>query len=539
MCVTKSARENIIKGTMILIVGNVVVKIIGALFKLPLANIIGADGMGLYNASFIIYDIFLVLATAGYQLAVSKLVANSSAQGDPGEALKIFKVSRNCFFVIGLIFTLIMFVGARLFSDLIGNSRAYYSILVLSPAVLFVALMCAYRGYYQGTNDMIPTTISQIIEAILRLLVGLSIAWYLKAQGYDMQIVAAGSLIGITFGEFSSTFTLAMMHRYRMKKRRMTVKCGVSSRKIIKSLITTSLPIGIGVIIISIINMLDNAVVMHRLQHIGYTETQANILYGTYNMAFTIFSLPITVVSALQMSVFPILSYAYACKYYKRVAKISQASLRLAMLMAMASSAAFISLAGPFTNLLYFNQPEAVKIVTPLLMLLAPSAVMFALSMLTTTILFSIDRLIAPPRAMIVGGIVSLISNWFLIGNPNIGIYGAPVGIFVGYTITTVLNMLEITRHQFVKISFEHIFVKPIVPALVMALAGNLTFSLTRPSLGYIKASFLSIALSLFSFVIVLFLNNSISRSDLLILPSGKKVASFFERLHLIPREYG
>ena len=532
----KNAGGNIVKGTMVLIIGNVVVKIIGALFKLPLANIIGADGMGLYNASFIVYDIFLVLSTAGYSLAVSKMVANSSAHGDPGEAIKIFRVSRNCFFVIGLFFSLVMFFGARTFSELIGNTRAYYSILVLSPAVLFVSLMCAYRGYYQGTNDMIPTTISQVTEAVCRLIVGLAFAWFLKSRGYGTPVVAAGSIVGITLGEFSSTFTLAMLHRHRMKRRRHCKKSTTPSGKILSTMFSTSLPIGIGIIIISVINMLDNSIMMHRLQFIGFSETQANTLYGTYNMAFTVFSLPITIVSALQVSVFPILSYAFAQKSYYRVARTAQASLRISMIVAMASAALFLSLSSPIINIMYFNQPAAVKVSAPLLMLLAPSAVMISLSIMTATILQSIDKLVVPARSMIAGGTACLVSNWFLIGNPNIGIYGAPVGIFICYTITAILNAIEIKRSKLVKISFKNLFYATFLPAAVMAAAGAAAFSLTAGPFGLIASTLLSILLGTVSFALVLLLNEGITRSDLVALPHGKKAAVFLERLHLLAR---
>lgn len=536
ICLAKKAGGSVVKGTLILIVGNIIVKIIGALFKLPLANIVGADGMGLYNASFIVYDIFLVLATAGYPLAVSKMVAGSSAHGAPEEAIKIFKVARSCFFFIGLTLSVIMFCGAKTFAHLIGNTRAYYSILVLSPAILFVSLMSAYRGYYQGTNDMIPTTISQVIEAICRLVIGLSLAVILKMKGFDAQIVAAGSIVGITLGEFSSTFTLAMLHKYRMRKRKPArKKCQLSSRDIISKMFATSTPIGIGIILISLINMLDNSVVMHRLQYIGYSEYQANVLYGTYNMAFTVFSLPITIISALQTSVFPILTYAYACKNYSRVSRIAQVSLRIAMIAGIASAALFLSLATPIISLIYFKQPSAVRIVIPLLTLLAPSAIMFTLTMLTSTILFSVDKLLAPTCSMIAGGAVCLVSNWFLVGCKGIGIYGAPIGLFICYTITSVINILQIRRVKSIKLSYRNIAGKPLLPAILLGVTGAATYTFTVNAFGVIRASFFSILLATVSFFIALFLNNSITRSDLMMLPHGKKMVKLFDRLHLLP----
>jgi stage V sporulation protein B len=528
--------RNLVKGTLVLIVGNIIVKILGALFKLPLANIVGADGMGLYNASFIVYDIFLVLSTAGFPLAISKMVSKASALGKDSEALKIFTVSRNLFLIIGIACSIIMLAGSKLFSELIGNTRSYYSIMALAPAVVFVSLMSAYRGYYQGTNDMIPTTISQIVEAICRLVIGLSLSWYLKQAGYGIEIVAVGAIVGITIGEFSSTFALGLIHHFKVKKNTSKLKCNTSSITIIKTMFATSIPIGISTLIIAVINMLDNSVVMHRLQYIGYTEKQANILYGCFNMAFTVFSLPITVVAALTISVFPVLSYAYACKDYRRVSKAASASLRMAMIASTAAAAMFLSLSYPIVQLLYFKQPQDAAVAAPLLMIMGPSAIAISMTMLTTCILQSIDKLLLPSRSMIIGGIVCLVLNWFLVGNKAIGIYAAPVGIFVCYTITSILNMLAIRKSGQIKISYKNLFYKPLLPAVIMAFTGIIAFKATVASLGLLKSAAVSILFCLFNYTLVLFLNNSIDKQDLLMLPKGKVIANVLEKIRLLPK---
>lgn len=530
---SKKEGRNAVKGTLVLIVGNLIVKIIGALFKLPLANIIGADGMGLYNASFIVYDIFLVLATAGFPLAISKMVAGSAARGETGDAVQIFRVARRTFLLIGSVFMGIMFSGARLFSQLIGNTRTCLSIMVLSPAILFVSVMCAYRGYYQGTNDMVPTTVSQIIEAICRLVVGLSLSWYLKARGYDMPVVAAGALVGITVGEFSATFGLALIHHQRRRHRPRPRARRMTTRHILTTMFRTSIPIGIGTIVISLINMLDNVVVMHRLQAIGYTETQANTLYGTYNMAFAVFSLPVTIVSALQTAVFPIFSFEWARHSYHRVEKTVQASLRITMIVALASCAFFVSLSSPVVRLLYFRQPTAAGVASFLLLLLAPSAVMMSLSMISSSILLATDHMIYPTVTMIVGGVACLVSNWFLVGS-QLGIYGAPFGILICYAITATLNLHRIRKTPHLHISYGRIFVKPFVPAICMALAGTLVYRLTQPVWGMAGATAVSLLVSLGAFLAALFLNNTVSREDLLLLPGGRKIAVALQKFHLL-----
>lgn len=531
--------KDIIRGTLILVAGNIAVKIIGALFKLPLANIIGADGMGLYNAAFIVYDIFLVLATAGCPLAVSKLVASCSASGRGSEPLRILRVSRFCFFIIGSLLSAVMFFGAGPFSRLIGNTRAYYSILVLAPSVLFVSLMSSYRGYYQGTNDMVPTTVSQIIEAVVRLIFGLGLAVFFTLKGFDASVVAAGALAGITVGEFSSTFSLAMLHRKKMKKRPFNRETcpRVSPLGIAKRLFMTSAPIGIGVIIISIINMLDNSVVMRRLQYAGFSEYEANVLYGTYNMASTVFSLPVTIISALQTSVFPILSCAFAQKNTGGVSRAARASMRITVTVGFASSALFLAMSQPLNNLVYFHQPAAVKIVVPLLTLLSPCAVVFTLTMMSSTILLSCDRMLAPTVSMIAGGCVCLISNWVLVGIREIGIFGVPAGLLACYSVTSVINLVSIKRSCNVKLELGSAAARAILPAAALGVSGLLAYRLALIRTGVICASFISVCTGVAVFIPSLFISGCVTQADLRIMPGGKKLIRVLGILRLIPKD--
>lgn len=527
----ESSSNSVVKGTMILIIGNIIVKIIGAFFKLPLANIIGADGMGLYNSSFTVYDIFLVLSTAGYTLAISKMVSTCCAHGKDGEALQILKITRNLFFVIGLVFSAVMFLGARIYAQMIGNTRSFFCILMLSPAVLFVSLMCAYRGYYQGTNDMIPTTVSQVVEAIARLIIGLAVSWYLKSKGFGMEVVAAGALAGITFGEFSSTFTLAMIHRFKRRGKKIRRQSFAPSGRIMRTLFATSVPIGISGIIISVINILDNSIVMHRLQNIGCTEQQANTLNGAFNMAFTVFSLPITIVMAVTTSVFPVLSYAHASGSHARVQKIIKASLRIIMIASTATAAIFLALSGPIIKILYFGQPRDAQIATPLLVLMSPAAVLISLAVITGTILQAVDKLIVPSRSSIIGGAICLVFNWYLIGNPQIGIYGVPIGICICYGIVTFLNLFEI-RKCGIKFNSREVLLKPVLPAVVLALSLAAVYYLSYRTLGNIKAVVLSLTVSIAVYLVVLFTSGTVEKDDLNMIPGGKKLVKVLEKLN-------
>lgn len=534
----KAKSSGVVKGTMILIAGNLIVKIIGALFKLPLANIIGADGMGLYNSAFTVYDIFLVLSTSGYTLAISKLVASNCARGRGDEALRILSSTRRLFWGLGLFFTAAMLIGSRFYAGLIGNTRSTLCILVLAPSVLFVSLMCAYRGYYQGTNDMLPTTASQIIEAVVRLVCGLSFSWFLKAQGYGIEIASAGAIAGITIGEFSSTSSLALMHRAKMRRRE---KRGAPkpiprrSRGLYRTLLATAIPIGVSSIIISLINVCDNGVVLRRLQSIGYTEQQSNTLYGAFNMAFTIFGLPVTIVFAITTSVFPVLSFAHACKNDARVAHISEAALRVGMMVTSAAAAVFASLSGPIVRVLYFGQPRDAALAGPLLMLMTPAAIVLSLSVLTATVLQAVDKLIAPSRSMIVGGIVCLASNWMLVGLPQVGIYGVPVGLFLCYLVTTVLNLAEI-RKVGLRLRYGRLFFRPLLPAAVLGVVAGALSALLVPVCGALNGGLVALAAGLLCYVLVLFSSGTVERGDFALLPGGKKAVRILEKLRLLQK---
>jgi stage V sporulation protein B len=169
-------------------------------------------------------------------------------------------------------------------------------------------------------------------------------------------------------------------------------------------------------------------------------------------------------------------------------------------------------------------------------MMMGPSAVTISMTMLTNCILQSIDKLLLPSRSMIIGGIVCLGLNWFLVGNKAIGIYATPVGIFVCYTITSVLNILAIRKSGKIKISYKNLLYKPLLPAVIMAFTGIITFEATVSNLGLLKASAVSILFCIINFTLVLFLNKSIDKQDLLMLPKGNAIANALEKLRLLPK---
>jgi stage V sporulation protein B len=319
-----------------------------------------------------------------------------------------------------------------------------------------------------------------------------------------------------------------------MKGKKVRRRSSASPKRILKKLFATSIPIGISGIIISIINILDNSITMHQLQHIGCTEQQANILYGAFNMAFTVFSLPLTIVMAVTTSVFPVLSFAHACKNHSRVEKITMGSLRVIMLASTATSALFLSLSSPIIRIIYFNQPRDAGIAIPLLVLMSPAAVLISISSITGTILQAVDKLLVPARSAIIGGSICLVCNYFLIGNPSVGIYGVPIGLCICYLINTVLNLIEI-RKAGIKFNYAKMFLKPFLPAACLGITAWVTYFVTYPKLGLLLSTFIAIAVCLIFYTAVLFISKTVEKEDLLLLPGGRKISKILSKFKIMP----
>lgn len=184
---SQKKHKGFVEGALIIAAASILVKIIGAVFKIPLDRaVLQTDGMALYNTSYTIYNLLFVISTAGLPTAISKLVAESDSRGDYAGSEKILKVSFRLLFCLGAIGSLVLFFGAKLFSGLVGYPDAYLTMAAMSPSLLFVGCMSAFRGYFQGRQNMLPTAVSEVIEAFSKLFVGLGLAYLLLPERKDV-----------------------------------------------------------------------------------------------------------------------------------------------------------------------------------------------------------------------------------------------------------------------------------------------------------------------------------------------------------------
>jgi len=523
-----SEKQSFLQGAFVLVVANALIKGIGAIFKIPLTNLVGEDGMGYFTVAYNLYSAMFVLSTAGLPVAVSRMVAESNALGKNTEVRRILSVSFSVFVGVGALASLAMFFGAQLFAESVKNSNAYYAVLAISPAVFFVSIMSVFRGYYQGLSNMYPTAISQVIEALSKLFLGFAFAWACLKAGYPVEIAAAGAIAGITIGTVLGAVYLVLRQK-RVKDAVRLSAYNPESRS--SGQLVIAIPITIGSAVLSLTNFIDMYVVLGRLQFIGYTEEQANSIYGAYSsMAVSLMTLPQTLIVALSISLIPAISAANARKNYARAASVSESALRITSIIAFPCAVGLFLLSKPILGLLFPRVPNGVAIATPLLRELALSVVFISLVSVTNAILQAVGKEKIAVLSMFIGGVVKLVTNYTLIGMPSVNISGAPIGTTLCYGTIAIINLIFLMRSTAVAPKKWGTLLKPALAAAIMGLVVWVFDQYLSPVIGERLGVLVNICISVAVYGAALLLVRGIYREDIVLLPKGERIAKI---LHL------
>ena len=303
-------KQSFLGGAAVLAFGIVAVKIIGAVFKIPLRNILGEGGSADFSNAYNIYATLLTISTAGLPVALSKLVSESYALGRTRQAHRTFRVSLSVFLVLGVASFALMWWGSDLLAGFLNNPRASYGIRALAPAVVCVGCLSAFRGYAQGRQYMTPTAVSQIIEALCKLMLGLALSMWLLHIGQPDYIAAAGAIAGVTAGTILSLVYMAIDYLRHRPALRRGESCA-PDRAILRRLLALAIPITLSSSMVSLITLIDTKLVQGRLQDaLGYTLDQMRAAYGNYSACMDLYNLPSSLMVALTASVIPAVSAA-------------------------------------------------------------------------------------------------------------------------------------------------------------------------------------------------------------------------------------
>lgn len=523
-----------LKGAAILGAAGIVVKIIGAFFRIPLGNIIGDEGMGYYQSAYPIYLILLVASTAGLPTAIAKMVSERTAKGDAYGADRIFKVSFFILTGIGVVTSTALFFGARFYAEImIKNPKAYYSTMAIAPALLFVPIMSSFRGYFQGLQDMRPTAISQIIEQFGRVAIGITLAYMLLGRG--LEISAAGATFGAGAGALISGAVMVMIY-LRHKTGRVFEKPDRPERisEIVKSLLKIAVPITIGASVLPVMNSIDVGIVLRRLQEIGYSEALANGLYGQLTgMATPLMNLPQIVTAAIQISLVPAISHMMARNEQERLGETVKSGTRVTLIVALPAAMGLVVLAEPIMRLLYPLKIETAINASTILAVLGFGIVFLSLFQTMTGVLQGLGKPMVPVWNLFLGALMKIVLTYVLVGVPSLNVRGAAIGTVSGYALAAGLNVLYIKKHLKSDLPMFNITVKPLIAALFMGGAAYFSHRALSPYAGSNLATVAAIVLGAFIYGWMLINTGALTAEDFELMPKGRKLYSALKKMKI------
>ena len=533
---SREKKQSFMGGVTIIAISTVFVKICGALYKIPLNNILGDEGTAHFMSAYNIYALLLTLSTAGLPLALSKLISEANATNRRTQIRRCFHTAMVIFVALGAVGSAIMLLFTRQLAAMMHNSLAYWPIKCLGVSVVCVSIMCAYRGFAQGRQNMVPTAASQFIEAFTKLVVGLPLAWYLIRSGQPLEIGAAGAIVGVSAG-----IVLAMLYMWwNYRKNRGPIMWGTDKPQsygtIARRLLALGIPITIGQAGMSLFNLLDQTIIMGQLQNVlGLGEREAASLYGQYTFSSTLFNLPAAFLPAVAVSLIPAVTVAVTRKDHREVNKVVTTSFRLIAMLAIPAGVGLSVLAGPILHLLYPARQATADAATYHLRLLGVASILVCIMLLTNSIMQAHGKVNWPIYTMLIGGALKVGINYILVGNPEINIKGAPIGTLVCYAVIAAMNLIIVSHLLEKKPNYPAIFAKPVLASAAMGAAAWASHGLLSRFLsgGYVKSSLctmLAVGIAVVVYLILVIALRMITREDLKMVPHGDKLARL---LHL------
>ncbi len=531
---SESKKQSFLHGTALLAMATAVVKLIGALYKIPLNMIIGEQGFAYFNTAYEIYNVLLMISTAGLPVAMSRMISQASSLGHYSEVRRIYSTARSIFLILGVTGTLLMTVFCRQLAAFQEQPDAWAAIGFLGPCVLLICLMSTYRGFFQGQSNMIPTSVSQVLEAFCRLIVGMLAAVILLKTTSSIPLAAGGAILGVTASCVLSVFYLFGCFRRAYAEMPVTHEHVSSYRKTAKRLLSIAIPITIGSAGLSILTMLETKVYMGQILGLGYTQGEADTMKGIYDMTKTIFNMPCAFITPITISIIPAITAQLTLRNKRAARATEESATRVTGLICMPCAVGLAVLAKPVIALLGGYTGEKLAMAAPMMAILGVSIVFNALVLMTNAMMQSHGHVNLPVVNMFIGGFLKLAAVYILTGNPDIGIIGAPIASLLCYFTITVLNLITM-RHCIPKCpAIVRNLMRSLIAALIMGLFAYGTWFALERILGADGSRLLLCGLPILVGAIVYFLSaiklGAITRGDCLLLPKGEKIANM---LHL------
>ncbi len=539
-------KKSFLNGAFILAIAGLICKVIGAVYKIPLRNEIGAVAMGIYTTVYPIYTFLLIFSTSGIPTAISKLVAEERSKGNAKGAHKVFLSSLKMLVFIGGLTTALMLLGAQAIADALLID-SWEPVVAIAFSLLFVSLLSAYRGYYQGMQNMMPTAITQIVEQIIKLIAGFYFAISWNNQ-FGPVMGAAGALFGITISELVAFITIFVLYQKDKKKFLTFSDSKDANGKYLKRLLAIAIPMTIGGAVKPLVDTVDSVMAKSILENaLSYGSNYINALFGFLkNDCGTLINMPSVLTVALSMSLVPAVSDALSSEGEGEVRRISQTGLKLALIFGLPCTVGFFTLAKEILSLLYIYKTDSFDTVTltgaqqlgfaqDFLMILSFGVLFLAIIQTAAGILQGLGKVLIPVINLAIGMAVKIILNLVLIPIPELNIYAVPLGTVACYAIAAILDVIFVIKHTCLRFDFKHSLALPLLSTAIMAaVIYLLKIPFAEILIGGGISKLVTVGIILVAatvYLVALVLLKVFDENDLDFLPGGRRVIKLFNKL--------
>lgn len=538
-------KNNILVQGSILAVASIMVRLIGVIYRIPMNNILGEEGNGIYSVAFNIYNTALIISSYSLPLAVSKLVSARTVKREYKNAYRIFRNAMLFAVISGLLAGLIIFFGAEGFEKLYMKPGLARPLRILAPTLFVVAVLGVLRGLFQGKGTMVPTAFSQILEQIINAIVSVAAAYFFMSEhsaAFDIAAYgAAGGTLGTLSGAVMALFVLLfvfMLNRPLFKKQMKRDRSGrrESSSLQFAYLIFTIIPVILSQTVYQISTTVDDALFGNIMHQKGFDDVLITSLQGVYNSQYILLvNVPLSIATAMASSAIPSIVASMEMKNYSMVRSKITSAIKFNMVIAFPSAVGLMALAGPIMRLLFPNLVTYRDVAVNLMRYGSFAIIFFAFSTITSAILQGMNYMSLPVIHNLISLVIHTVVMVVLLNFTKLGIYVLVIGNVTFPILVCVLNWIAIKRRLGYRQEIRGTFFIPVIASAIMGAAAYGIYELVYI---VIKSNLICTLIAVFAAIIVyaglILVLRCFKEEEIYDLPMGRKIAGIAKKLHLI-----
>ncbi len=531
----KSAKNLFFSGVIVLTLANLLVKAVGLISKIALNRVVGSIGAGYYSSAYEIYAYLYVISTSGLPVALSIMIAKSRSKGRLLEAKKIFDIAIILFLAIGFAFSIIMIAFSKQLAILIGAPETSLCIVAIAPTMLFICLSSCMRGYFQGYQLMAPTAISQFIEALSKVLIGISLALWAKSKGCADNVVASYTILGVTAGVLLGMIFL-YIRKIFFKEERYFSEIDTQKRSVkelLKEMLAIAIPVTISSSVLSLTTILDTIMVQNRLLVYGMNEIAVRIYYGDYtSLVISMFNLPTIILYPIANALVPMITSAHERRDIEGEKRMRAFSLRFIVIIALPCAMGLGVFSRQILELLMFRE-DSVNRASPWLSVASASVLFLGIIAITNSFLNSVGKQKLPIISMIAGATVKLASNYILLA--KIGVMGAPISTVLCYIVAATMNVVFVVKYVGdLPNIFKSLFM-PLACSILSIGASAILYYFVSSSITSRIATILSIFVAILTYLFLVLRTKTVLESDLIMIFGKNGLVNILRKLKFLP----